>query len=223
MRLLYSLALVCCLFLPATARAGFIITGGNTTVAAGGTGTVDFTITSDNPTVDNLAIFNMELLITTKTGTSFLQFTASTPDFSGDSSYVFLGNSGAGAGFWAPPSSTSTSNDTIAGGDFTNDGSGVLIGQSYLLARVQFQADPNASNGDSFNISLVADPGQTWFQDASGNNITYTSTAATVRVESQEPQGGQSAPEPSSLVLLGTGALTGLLYWRRGRKSTSAT
>jgi hypothetical protein len=53
-----------------------------------------------------LADFSLELLITTKSGTSFLKFTAGQPDFSGNSSYVFLGSSGAGAAYWGKPFST---------------------------------------------------------------------------------------------------------------------
>jgi hypothetical protein len=217
MRSLICLALIGAALVPAAARADFIITGGDATVAAGGTGTVDFTITSTNPTVDNLAAFSLELLITPTAGTSFLQFTTSQPDFSTDSSYLFVGNSGAGAGFWGTPLSTNTANDTIAGGDFTADGSGVLIGQSYLLARVQFQADPHASNGDTFHIGLVADPNQTYFLDAGGNSVAYTSNDATVTVENAG--GPQAAPAPPSLVLLGIGGVAGLVFRRRGRSA----
>jgi hypothetical protein len=210
MRSLHCFALAVSLLLPAAARADFIITGSDAVVGPGGTGTVDFTITSTNPTVDNLAAFNLELLITPTAGTSFLQFTTSQPDFSTVSSYVFVGNSGVGAAFWGAPFSTNTANDTIAGGDFTLDGSGVPIGQSYLLARVQFQADPHASNGDTFTIGLVADPNQTYFLDAGGNSIAYTSSDATVEA--------QAAPAPSSLVLAGTGGAAALVYGRRRRR-----
>jgi len=193
-----------------TARADFNleITGGSTTVTAGGTATVDFMITSNSPTGLNLAGFNLELQITTVTGTSNLQFTTNQPNPFSRSGYVFSGASldqSIGSPFWGSPGPPNL-NKTISGGDYNVSNLGyttISSSSNYLLASVQVQADPNASVGDSFNISLVADPSQTYFQDPNFNNISYTSTAGTVTVVP-----ALSLPEPSQLVMLAIGGLT---------------
>jgi hypothetical protein len=216
----FLLSWVLALVAAAPGRAGFIINGASTGVAPGGTATVDFTITSDSSSGDLLNLFNIELQISVNSGTSFLQFAGSQADFSASSGaapYVFLGNSGSGAAFWGAPNSVNTANDTIAGGDFTGDASDVLLTSSsppLLLAQIQVQADPHAAPGDSFQISLVTDPLQTYFLDSDGE-VPYASTAATVVVEQVN-----LAPEPPSLLLLGTAVASGLLaYWGRRRKT----
>jgi hypothetical protein len=217
------LAPVICLVMANRAGADFIITGGTATVAPGDTGTVDFRITSSNPTGDRLASFNLELQASVKTGTSFLQFTTNQPAVYDRSGYVFSGDSGdkaAGLSFWGPPTQTVTSNDTISGGDFTNSGSAITISPSsnFFLATVRFQAGSHATPGDSFAISLVPRSGSgtlsTYFQDSGGTNIPYTSADATVTVAT-------AVPGPSSLVLAGVGSLTCLLYRWKGRRKAS--
>lgn len=198
-----------CLALATPAQADLIITGENATVTPGGVGTVDFMISSTNS--DTIDSFNLQLQITTTSGNSVLQFTpsASQPDFSINSNYVFLGTSG-GPPLWSNPTETATTNDTIAGGDFSS--SDITITSSYLLAQVQFQADAGASLGDTFAISLVTSAAFTNFNDGN-TSIAYTSSAATVTV----------TPEPATLALAGVAGLTGAIYsWNRRRKATSA-
>src|SRR5690349_20468221 len=88
-------ALVVGSLMGAPARADFVIAGGSATVAPGGTATVAFTIaTAPSTTVFNLADFNLELQISVKTGSSFLQFAGSQSDPAYDhSGYVFSGAS----------------------------------------------------------------------------------------------------------------------------------
>jgi hypothetical protein len=198
-----------------------VITGGNATVAAGGVGSVDFMISSSGTTSYNLATFGLQVQVTPVAPTSsFLQFSSSQPDPFTDSRYVFTHNSfdqDFGLPFWGSPSSTVTFHDTVAGGDGTDTTPYVKVTptSNFLLATVQFEAPAGASAGDSFTISLVSDPNQTYFNDDQGHSIVYTSTPATVTVA---PAQVAAAPEPSSLVLAGVSGLAGLLSCRRGRR-----
>ena len=220
---LLSLATLVWLTLPASARADLVITGGTGTATTdGGIGSVDFTITSTTGT-DTLSSFNVQLQISVLSGGSFLQFTSAQPDPYSRSNYVFAGNSFGSANgipFWGPPTTTVTPNDTISGGDSTNDGGFVTISQTpgSLLMSVQFQAAPGSSVGDSFSIALVpasgSGTGQTFFNDQNSNPVSYTSTAAVVTLSAPA-----STPEPSSLVLTGLASLGFMFYRRRSRRA----
>jgi hypothetical protein len=211
----------------APARADFIITGSSTTITPGGTGTVDFTITSNNVNGDKLGSFQIQLLASETFSPApgdglNLQFTTSQPTVYNQSNYVFSGNSGfkdSSTPFWGTPFTTNTANDTIVGGDFNDSGTGytlILPGHTYLLARVQ--VDPSQAN-DVFSIALVPSSGtgtgQTFFQDDQGNNIAFSSTSATVTTASQTT----TTPAPSSLVLAGIGSLSSLLWYWRSRRA----
>jgi hypothetical protein len=215
------------------ARADVAITVDNGTVAPGGTGTVDITVTSNMS--DTLSSFGLELLITLQPGTtSLLQFTLTQPDPFGNPNYVFYGassKSDLAIPFWGPPFQSSPitgyPNDSITGGD-SDDGSGlgyVTIGSSVgqpntFLASVQFQAAPGATPGDQFQISLVNDPNFTYFDDQNGNPLTYTSTPGTVLVASEV----SAVPEPSSLTVVALSGLSGLLWcYRRNRTHGPST
>jgi hypothetical protein len=205
------------------ARADLVITGGTATVSAGGTGSVDFTISSTTG-ADTLSSFNVQLQIGVLTGGSFLQFTSTQPDPYARSNYVFFGNSAganstSGFPFWVGPTTTVTPNDTISGGDFTNDGGFVTITQSpgTLLMDVQFQAAAGAAVGNSFSIGLVPSSGtgngQTFFNDQNGAALNYTSTAATVTLTAPA-----STTEPSSFALTGLASLGFMFYRRRSKR-----
>ncbi len=197
------------------ARADLNIALDNVTVAPGGTGTMDITVTSNSS--DTLSAFNLELLIAPSNGaTSLLQFTSNQPDFTGNPNYVFVGESALGPAFWStPPTTTNYLYDTISGGDSANGvPSYVTITGTSLLATVQFQAAPGATLGDQFQISLVKDPNFTYFDDQNGTALNYSvgSTGGTVTITSV-------VPEPSSLTVVALSGLSGLLWccWR-GRK-----
>ena len=220
---LFALATLVGLTMTGRARADLVITGGTATVAAGGTGSVDFTISSTTGT-DTLSSFNVQLQIGVLSGGSLLQFTSppsGQPDPYTRSNYVFAGNSFGftnGLPFWATPSSTVTLNDTITGGDSTNNGA-VTISQTptSLLMAVQFQAAAGAAAGDSFSISLVPSSGtgssQTFFNNLGPTPLNYTSTAAVVTLTAPS-----STPEPSSFALTGLASLGFMLYRRRNRR-----
>lgn len=189
----------------ASVRAELTIVASNVTLAPGGVGTMDFTVTSDSG--DQLTDFGLGLVIT-KVGspTSMIQFTSSQPDPYGNTNYVFFDESAGqdtSIPFWGSPKN---SNSTITGGD-TDDGNGktpsyVTIpstsGSAHtFLASVQFSAPLGATDGDSFQISLSSSASFTYF-DSTGGPLRYT----------VQTGGGlvtiQSVPEPSSM-------LTGLI------------
>ncbi len=202
------------------ARAGLDISLSNVSLAPGGIGTMDITVTSNSG--DLLSGFGLGLLITpVGHPTSLLQFTTAQLDPYGNPNYVFAGESlgsDLGVPFWGLPSSTSYTYDTISGGDLADPSVGpgyvVIPSTSTLLAEVQFQAPQGATLGDQFQISLVNNPNFTYFDDQYGNpSLTIDSiTGGTVTITSV-------VPEPSSLTLLALSGLSGLLWccWR-GRK-----
>jgi hypothetical protein len=220
-----ALAALVCLTLTAGARADLVITGGTGTAATnGGTGVVDFTISSTTGT-DALSSFNVQLQISVLSGGSFLQFTPTQPNPTSSSNYVFAGNSfGANNSlpFWGPPTLTVTPNDTISGGDKTANSASVTIPTSpgSLLMEVQFQAAAGSAVGDSFAISLVPSSGlgnsQTFF-DNQNTALNFTSTAAVVTLSAPA-----ASPEPSSLVLTGLASLGFMFYRRTSRRTKPA-
>ncbi len=219
--LLVSLSMLLLGVLVGPVRADLVISGSSVQLNSGQTGTMDFNIRSTTGT-DQLQSFNVELLITRVGGTtSLLQFTDTQPDPYGNGNYVFAGDSFGGINgvpFWGAPSATGTNypKDTISGGDMTNSGTAVTVptasfGPGTYLTTVQFQAPLNASPGDTFSISLVTDPMQTFFKDAGGGTINYTSSPGTVLILG-------ATPEPSSLVLGATAGVGGLfIFWRKRR------
>ena len=223
---LLAVATLLWLSMAADARADLVVTGGTGTATAdGGIGSVDFTISSTTGT-DTLSSFNVQLQISVLSGGSFLQFTNAQPDPYARANYVFSGNSfGAANGlpFWGPPTTTVTPNDTISGGDLTNNGGFVTISHTpgSLLMSVQFQAAAGASVGDSFRIALVpssgSGSGQTFFDDQNSNAVNYTSTAAVVTLSAPT-----STPEPSSFALTGLASLGFMFYRRRSRRNQLA-
>jgi len=203
------------------ARADLNIALSDVTLAPGGTGTMDITVTSNSSVT--LSLFSLTLQITQMPGTtSFLTFTGGVDPPYSNSNYVFSNqsfNSDFGQPFWAPPFTTVYTNDSISGGDSADPTVGpgyVTITGTLLLATVQFQA-LGTNPGDQFQISLVPptyDPSNvsTQFDDQNGALLNYTSTGGTVTITSV-------VPEPSSLTVVALSGLSGLLWccWR-GRK-----
>ncbi len=119
---LLLLASFLCLVMGVPAQANVTITASDVDLAPGGTGTMDFTITSDpGGTLDTLSDFGLELLITpAPTSTSLLQFTTAQSNPYGNPNYVFAGESFGSdldLAFWSKPSKTNYPADTIYGGD----------------------------------------------------------------------------------------------------------
>jgi hypothetical protein len=201
------------------ARADLSISLQDVSLAPGGIGTMDISVTSNNS--DTLSAFGLELLITPSAGsTSLLQFTAAQSDPYGDPNYVFLGTSfysDNSLPFWFAPYETNYPSDTISGGD-ADDGTtpgfttipAAPGGPDTFLATVQFQAPVGATPGDQFQISLVSDANFTYFDDQSGNPLTIASVSGGLVTIS-------AVPEPTSLSMLAFSSLIGIV-WQRARR-----
>lgn len=199
------------------ANAGLFISIANTTIAPGGSGSVDVTVQSDAASGDLLSQFGFEFRISTL-GATQLDFANPQGDSElGDATYIFSGDSLANT---APPVGAVISvvvpNDAFVGGDATFSGVDVTVGTSArLLARLDLAtltALPPA-DGDSFSIELIA--GQnTFFQDSEFRGIVFQSSAGTITV---------AVPEPSGAVLLicGLSCLVLTILLRGGARRAS--
>ncbi len=148
------------------------------------------------------------------TPTSLLQFSSGPdqPTPYGSSNYVFSGQSFGSDNaipFWSNPSSPPTNypNDTITGGDLDDSNKGYVFipkGRTEYLATVQFFI-PQGTQGNQFQISLVNDPGESYFDDRGGNPLQYSSGGGLVTIS--------SVPEPYALVMAAISSLSGLLWY----------
>jgi len=181
------------------------------TLQAGGSGFVDVLISSD--AADAVESFFLSLVITDPNshavnGALEFDIEANQPDISTDASYVLFGDS----------SSYTVDRDdvdplTLTVDDFSVSGTGtVLSATKKLLARVAITHTlvGAASNawGNSFTIG---DDSLTEFFDDLGNSLTISGSSTlsgTVYI---------ATPEPSSLLLLGAGAM-GFVYRIRQRR-----
>jgi hypothetical protein len=237
---------VLCLVLPLAvfavpARADLVISIQDTSVAQGGTGTVDVYLTSNAPigTPDMINSYGFQLQITNN-GVDGTQLAFSTnQDFgyvsattSPNPPYVFLNDSNAAQSsppfIGGPPTQTMYPNDTFTGTDFTfsNNPVSLSAGTTYLLASLTVTtatgAPPMAS--DSFTVSLVPPSGtgsvfagNTFFDNFdynSGSEISatpFTSTSGTVTITPA------SIPEPASIIS-GLTAVLLLAGWHGARR-----
>ena len=194
------------------ARAGLIVSIGNASVAQGGTGTVDVSLTStagsSSPDQINNLAFTLQI-----TGPNELQF-SSAQNFSylNSSQYVFSGDSTdqntSSAG--GTVTTTSYANDTFVGSDSTVSGNPVSLSSTsgqVLLASLGLNAAVT-NVGDSYTISLI--PGQgdgsmsssasTFFDvfnfstGAETSAVPFTSTPGTVTIVAS------AVPEPDSII-----------------------
>jgi hypothetical protein len=208
-------------------RADFVISfDPNTNIAPGGSGYVNAYISSTTPGGQTLSQTSFEFALSTTGGTR-LEFMsspapASDPTFS-NPNYVFAGNSFSESnGF--PLGSVQTAsapNDRFAGGDFPADfGFTVIDAMPKLIASVPITTLTGLppGDGDTFTISLVPASGsgftgQTGFFDALNSGQPFTSGIGTITIT-----GITASPEPSALILVGTGVgLSWLVGRRRGR------
>jgi hypothetical protein len=218
-------------------RADLIITLSDATVAPGGTGTMDITVTSNHG--NTLSAFGLELQITPVGSPSeLLQFSMDQTDPYGNSNYVFSGASfnqdNGPISFWSSPFQTVYMSDTIVGSDSSDSTNMTPLGISYVtlsstpsyLATVQFQAPTGSVPGDQFQITLVNDPGETYFMNRSGYGLRYQARddGGLITIES-----AIATPEPPTLPAAALATLIGLLYYgyrqrqRHSRNSLSAT
>lgn len=190
-----TLAAALIVMMSLTAQAVLIVSVGDATLLAGGTGTVDVLIASDSPSGDLVSFLGFEFRVSTG-GPTRLEFVNPQSDLQlTDPNYLFAGDSLAAA---FPPvglvSTTIVPNDTIIGGDATFSGNEINVGSTpVLLARLELTAGTVLPPipGDTFIIDLV--PGAlTFFQDNTFTNVQFSSTSGTVTIV---------IPEPSSAML----------------------
>jgi hypothetical protein len=149
----------------APAKADFVISMSSTSIAQGGTGTLDVYLTSNASSLspDLLNDFGFTLQIT---GTNELQF-ASTQSFNylSSSHYAFGADSDdlatTSPGGTVSTSNTGYANDTFSGNDSTFSGDPVALSSAntpVLLASLTLDATITAA-GDSYSINLLPSSG----------------------------------------------------------------
>ena len=200
------------------AQADLVVSVGSTTVAQGGTGTLDVYLSSTAPSSspDQINDYAFSLQITPNS-VGNLAFSAS-QDFGylNSSNYVFFGNSADYiAGLVSPPPfggtpfTTVYANDSFLGFDNTNDFTPVSLSSSsgqILLSTVTLDASIT-SVGEAFTVSLLPPSGDgssssgsgTYFNvvDSNFNEVSavpFTSSSGTVNIV------GASVPEPASII-----------------------
>ena len=190
------------------AQAELSISVGTLNLQPGKMGYVDVLVSGDDDPVDAFG-FDFRIQPLGQTG-SWLQFENPQPiDYLTDASYLLAGDSfdtgdppvGNVGGVIVP-------NDTFEGGDFSLSGANAAVTSSRLLARLEVTANTllPPSKGDTFSILMLSANGNSYFSNAAGDPIAFTSSAGTVTI----------VPEPGTLCLLAAGAL-GLWTWRRFR------
>ncbi len=236
-RLGYLVVLFVALAVPA--RAELVVSIGSTSVAQGGTGTLDVYLSStadpSSPDVINDAAFTLQI---TPDTAGNLAFSASQSfAYLNSGNYVFFGNSSDyTAGLASPPpiggilETTVYANDSFLGFDNTNDFGSVPLSTSagsVLLATLSLDASITSA-GESFTVSLVPTTGtgssiggaNSYFNVVDSNfneqsGVSFTSTSGTVMITA-------AVPEPASIVsgLTGLLILVGFGRLRRHGKTT---
>jgi hypothetical protein len=205
------------MFAGAPVRAGLVVSVESSTVAAGGTSSVEVDITNNGNSSVAINSYAIQLVIAPTNGTltqlAFTDPTSQQLGYLSDANYIFVNNSLAALPppFVGAPTQTIYNNDTFTATDSTADGNTVPIGvgQTYLLAILPYttltQLDPQL--GDSFSVSLNPSSGSgsssggasTYFDvlDSNNNEISFapfTSTSGTVTISPA------AVPEPGSIV-----------------------
>jgi hypothetical protein len=204
-----ALAALAILLSAAPARAGAIpsvaFNPGTVTVAPGGTGTVELDLVIPAGDSIDLGGFNINIDAPMLSGITFTGGTTSTAY-----TYILSGNSSGAlfSNFNGP--NTGQVNDLAASlGTPPFDGQTVDAG-TWGLALFTFSVSPSAALGP---VTLTIDL-TTNFSDENGNPITVdTSATGTILISNS------SVPEPSSMMMIGTAAMSGLGLWARRRRS----
>lgn len=199
-----------------TTRADMIVEIQNATIESGGRGFIDVLVSSDRVVGDTFSLYGYKFEITPITiiaggvlefqpsSNSLEPFRQSASEQSLDN-YIFKGSTAANnliAVRQDPNRQQIVGGDSRVAGNFT-----FTSPNQYLLARLELQhitPTPETSSG-SFRVSLIQDPGQSYFQNLDLNDndpaqpkinpVSYSaSNSGLVTVVS-------SVPEPSSLVM----------------------
>ncbi len=192
--ILTSLAFACWSALAiAPARAGLMIEVQNFATIADGTGTFDLVLVNDGPASFHVSADFVEIAITGMTGAVFTGATTATA-----STYIYVTSFADEFGISLVAGTPGTSL-AVLDTEFADPLYRVLApDESYGLAHVSFQDDPNAPlAAGMISVALAG----TTFSDEDGN-IIFPAVV----------------PEPSSLVLLSLGSLVAMGSVRRPRK-----
>ena len=204
---------------PASGSAGLIVSVGDLTLPAGGTGFVDVHIRSDGSDVLSAYSFAFQIapagLVDTR-----LEFThpQAAPQLA-DPAYVFSGNSVAEfLGELGTVSQTLAPGDTLDGGDAVFLGNVVLDGTDRLLARLEVTAATGMPPvaGDQFTISLL--PSSVFFGDLLPLDWNADASQLTGTVTISE---ASAIPEPASMTLFCLGGLGLAAAGRRVRRESN--
>jgi PEP-CTERM motif len=203
-----ALAALAILLSAAPARAGAIpsiaFNPGTVTVAPGGTGTVELDLVIPAGDSIDLGGFNINI-ITTSPDITFTGGTSSTT-----ATYILSGNS-SGAIFSNFNGNNSGEVNDLAASLSNPPFDGQTVGAgTWGLALFTFSVSPTAMLGP---VTLTIDA-TTNFSDENGMPISVdTSATGTILISNN------SVPEPSSMMMVGTAALSGLGLWARRRRS----
>ena len=197
--------------LTATAQGGIIVNVGSLTLAPGGTGFVNVSITGDGGPTDLFNLFQLELNIAPLGNPRRLEFIdPQSTAYVSDADYIFLANSG---GPFIDPPPPPNPIITLLVGDFAADGSDVLVGTTSLLARLAVTTNTAlpSMEGDEFVISIVSGA-NTYFDSTTANNISFTFNSGTVTITSPPPV--TTVPEPNTALIFCLGCAT-LVFSRK--------
>jgi hypothetical protein len=192
-------------------RADLVVSIGNLTVAPGGVGTTDVTVSSSDGHPVSLELFGFDLRISKVSGPGRLEFTPTQTDPFSSSNYVFYhdsaDNTPPGQTTLGTVSTTSAPHDTYIGSDITNDGSNISVTSPRLLAHLTFTSATAlpAMLGSTFQVSLIPDF-STFFQydfATTPMSDSYTFVGGLIMIG--------SVPEPSSLILAMIGGVPVLI------------
>jgi hypothetical protein len=200
------------------ARADLVVSIGSTSVAQGGTGTLDVYLSStvDPSSPDVINDYAFTLQITPNTVGNLAFSVSQNFGYLSVGNYVFFGNSSDDvAGLASPPpvggilETTTYANDTFLSFDNTNDFSSDRLSTSsgsVLLATLSLDASITSA-GESFTVGLVPTTGSgssiggasSYFNVVDSNfnelsSVSFTSTSGTVMITAA------SVPEPASIV-----------------------
>jgi hypothetical protein len=202
------------------ARADLVVSIGSTSIAQGGTGSVDVllssTASSASPDLVNNLGFKLQI-----TGPNELQFSSSQSfSYLTNSQYVFFGDSTAQTSGipGGVVMQTVYPNDTFSGSDSTSSANPVSLSSSntpVLLARLSLDAGITNA-GDAYTISLVPPSGNgsmagnasTFFDvfdfstGGETSAVPFTSTPGSVAITAPVPEPGSLVYGLSGLVLL---------------------
>jgi hypothetical protein len=203
----------------ASAQAGLVLDIGSTTIASGGTGFVDLTITTDG-TDTSLGQYNFDVVIDgAGTHNALGLVFMGNEDVSSISSYVFFNNSSGFFGGFSMQSGLGGPDQEYAGGDFVSGSSDTTVSGTtrYLLARLDLSASASTVLGDEYQINayVTQDATNPTFYSGVNSNTPFGSLFTTV--DPGTVTIAAAVPEPSAFVnaVAGLVVVAGFLTCRR--------